>query len=55
MRRLNRCLQAAQGDFIQYLDADDLLAPDKIEQQIQRLLNKKTGYIESGEWDRFYN
>ncbi len=27
----------AQGDLIQWLDADDILAPDKIEQQIKRL------------------
>lgn len=27
-------LEAAQGDFIQYLDADDLLSPDKIAVQI---------------------
>jgi len=26
----------SQGDFIQWLDADDLLAPDKIERQMQR-------------------
>ena len=31
----NRALKAAQGDFIQYLDADDLLAPDKIERQLK--------------------
>src|SRR5690606_1936339 len=30
----NRALAEAQGTFIQYLDADDLLAPDKIERQM---------------------
>ncbi len=30
----NRALGLCQGDYIQYLDADDLLAPDKIERQI---------------------
>jgi glycosyltransferase involved in cell wall biosynthesis len=27
----NHALQLSQGDYIQWLDADDLLAPDKIE------------------------
>lgn len=31
----NRAMSLAQGDYIQWLDADDLLAPDKIEQQLR--------------------
>lgn len=49
---LNRCLSAAHGAFIQYLDADDLLASDKIELQMQRLVNKPD-CIASAEWARF--
>jgi|SRR5215469_3734254 len=30
----NRALRECQGDFIQYLDADDLLSPNKIEEQL---------------------
>jgi glycosyltransferase involved in cell wall biosynthesis len=33
----NRAFAESQGDYIQWLDADDLLAPDKIEAQIQAL------------------
>ena len=32
----NRLFSLAQGDYIQWLDADDILAPDKIEQQMKR-------------------
>ena len=34
---LNVCLAHASGDFIQYLDADDLIEPEKIERQVIRL------------------
>ncbi|MCY6489309.1 glycosyltransferase family 2 protein [Leptolyngbya sp. GGD] len=51
----NRALEAAQGDFIQYLDADDLLAPDKIERQIQLLGDSNSPYVTAGEWARFYH
>lgn len=51
----NRGLSEAKGDFIQFLDADDLLAPDKIELQIKLLSTEKNKYcIASGEWARFY-
>ena len=33
----NKALEFAQGDYIQWLDADDLLAPDKIKQQMLTL------------------
>jgi glycosyltransferase involved in cell wall biosynthesis len=34
---VNRAYQASQGDYIQELDADDILAPDKIERQLGAL------------------
>lgn len=41
----NRGLQEAQGDFIQFLDADDLLSPRKIETQISRLQDASPGTL----------
>jgi glycosyltransferase involved in cell wall biosynthesis len=32
----NRAFSLSQGDFIQWLDADDLLSPDKVSQQMAR-------------------
>lgn len=48
----NRALKVAQGDVIQFLDADDLLAPDKIEQQM-RLVQEHPGCLIAGAWARF--
>lgn len=50
----NRAIREAQGNFIQYLDADDLLAPDKIERQMALLGTRETEYVSSCEWTRFY-
>ena len=33
----NKALSYAQGDYLQWLDADDLLAPDKISQQLKKV------------------
>ena len=50
---LNRCLQGSRGEFVQYLDADDLLAPDKIELQMKRLAGSPD-CIATAEWARFH-
>ena len=50
----NRAFQESQGDFIQYLDADDLLAPDKIELQVKLFLDGNLDFVVSGEWARFH-
>lgn len=50
----NNAFGLCKGDYIQWLDADDLLAPDKIARQMQALNdppNKKI--LLSGEWGRF--
>lgn len=49
----NRAFAESQGDFIEYLDADDLLAPDKIERQI-KLLGNSDSFVACCEWSRFY-
>jgi len=41
----NRALLEAQGDFIQYLDADDLLSARKIESQILKLQQHSPGKL----------
>lgn len=50
---LNRGLDSAQGEFLQYLDADDVLAPDKIMVQLDRLRNLGPNWIASCAWARF--
>jgi glycosyltransferase involved in cell wall biosynthesis len=50
----NRAFSLCQGDFIQWLDADDLLAPDKIERQMAaRDTRKSERTLLSGPWGSF--
>jgi len=51
----NAGIAASSGDFIQFLDADDLLSPDKIQFQIELLDSKPTGTLASCEWVSFRN
>lgn len=41
----NTGLARASGDFIQFLDADDYLVPDKIEKQLSQLLHTDADFI----------
>ena len=51
----NHALQLSQGDYIQWLDADDLLAPDKIERQLGALGEVDSRRILlSSPWAPFY-
>ncbi len=51
---LNAGLTHATGDFVQYLDADDLIDPEKIEMQMARLADA-SDCIASARWGRFYD
>ncbi len=49
----NAAFRAARGDYIQFLDADDLLAADKIATQRRWLASAPPGRIAAGPWGRF--
>jgi len=49
----NKALCLAQGDYIQWLDADDLLAPDKIARQMECLHEGSKRTLFSSAWARF--
>ena len=51
----NHAMQLSRGDYIQWLDADDVLAPDKIESQFAALRGVDNRRILlSGPWAYFY-
>lgn len=49
----NTGLCAAKGEYIQFLDADDLMSTDKIENQIMLLKDKPSSFMASCEWVMF--
>lgn len=49
----NHALRLARGDFIQFLDADDLLTPDKIAAQLAVLTRAGPGSLATCRWGRF--
>ena len=51
----NHAFPLSQGDYIQYLDADDLLAPDKLERQLAALRSfDSRRVLLSSPWAPFY-
>lgn len=48
-----RALDAAQGEYLQYLDADDLLDIDKIASQLTRLRATGPNAVATARWGRF--
>jgi glycosyltransferase involved in cell wall biosynthesis len=51
----NRALSLSQGDYIQWLDSDDLLAPDKVKNQLKRIdCCQDKLILLSGAWGRFF-
>ena len=50
----NLGLSLSQGEYVQWLDADDLLGPTKIERQMERAeAGQNTTVLLSGAWGRF--
>ncbi len=49
----NHGLRLAGGAYLQFLDADDLLAPDKLERQVRLLAARGDDRITSCAWGRF--
>ena len=49
----NHGLKMARGEFIQFLDADDLLTPDKIAAQVERLQRNGMNCVATCRWARF--
>jgi glycosyltransferase involved in cell wall biosynthesis len=51
----NEALRCAQGDYIQWLDADDLLAPDKISTQLEKSkMNRDERVLLSSAYGTFF-
>jgi GT2 family glycosyltransferase len=52
----NKAMELAQGDYIQFLDADDLLAPAKIALQLNRHAKAGVdpGVLLTSSWGRFF-
>jgi glycosyltransferase involved in cell wall biosynthesis len=50
---LNTAFDASNGDYIQYLDADDVLDPHKIEAQVATLQTAEPMAMASAAWARF--
>ena len=52
----NKAFELCQGDFIQWLDADDLMEPDKISRQLQSIGDdERSRLVYTSSWGKFYS
>jgi glycosyltransferase involved in cell wall biosynthesis len=50
----NEGLRRARGEYIKFMDADDVIHPEMLERQLERLRGRED-CVASSEWGRFYN
>lgn len=50
----NSGIAASRGEFLQFLDADDILGQTKIERQLARLQETEPGFVATCAWGRFF-
>ena len=50
----NRAFREAKGDYVKFFDADDILSPEMVQKQVERLGGRKDA-VAMSEWGRFYN
>lgn len=53
-RARNKAFDLSKGEYIQFLDADDLLSKKKIKNQLNIFKKYDNNIIVSSKWDRFY-
>lgn len=51
---VNRAFEESSGDYIKFFDADDILSPEFIKSQVDRLQGSRTD-IATARWGRFHN
>lgn len=49
----NRAIRESQGELLEFLDADDLMSPDKLEVQVRRLASEGDDCVATCRWGRF--
>ncbi|WP_420457536.1 glycosyltransferase family 2 protein [Rubrivirga sp.] len=49
----NRAFSESNGELVKFFDADDVLAPDHVARQVERLGDRRDA-VAVGEWARFY-
>tara|TARA_R110002020_G_scaffold188328_3_gene387056 strand:+ start:666 stop:1622 length:957 start_codon:yes stop_codon:yes gene_type:complete len=51
----NYGIEISKGEFLQFLDSDDILSPDKIKHQIELIINNGDADLVFCQWKRFQN